>query len=211
MLKTADVGVRRTEALRNHARRMLLTVAAEMATTETDEQQQAKSRGEAPVLAGASDTAAETHGDQRYFLGFRLEELIAEFHALRASVIRLWMHQTTIDDRTVYELTQLGRKLPLEGAHMDAARTCEEVLHPFQQLHPECDIRLEISGDVSGEWDRNRIRRREHGAEQHSAPSGSPTTQTPNRVMSPTITATLTKRGARESVPFAPARTKFES
>jgi signal transduction histidine kinase len=231
------------EALRNHARKMLLAVAAEMVTTQTDQQQQAKSRGEAPVLPEHSDTAAETHGDQRYFQGFRLEELIAEFRALRATVIRLWTRQTTLDERTMDELTrfnegidqllaesvvhfaqqldrartlflgvlghdlrtdlqvilacadrlkrlptevqigkyvphieesahhirilaedlldvartQLGRKLPIEGAHMDAASACEEVLHPFQQLHPGCEIRLQIEGDVCGEWDRNRI------------------------------------------------------
>jgi signal transduction histidine kinase len=40
---------------------------------------------------------------------------------------------------------------------MDAVGACEEVLHPFQQLHPECEIRLQIEGDVCGEWDRNRI------------------------------------------------------
>lgn len=99
------------EALRNHARKMLFTVAAEMTTSQSDAQQQAKSRGDAPRQIGADETAAETHGDQRYIQGFKLEELIAEFRALRATVIRLWTQQTTIDERTVYELTKFNEGL----------------------------------------------------------------------------------------------------
>lgn len=41
--------------------------------------------------------------------------------------------------------------------HVDAALTCEEVSHPFRQLHPDCDFRLQIQGTVTGEWDRRRL------------------------------------------------------
>lgn len=96
------------EGLRDHVRRMLLTVADEMVTSQTDAAQKAKSRGEAERDPHADDTAAETHGDQRYVQGFNLEELIAEYRALRAFVIRLWLAEASLDERTLYELTRFN-------------------------------------------------------------------------------------------------------
>ena len=52
--------------------------------------QVAKSRGEAPLVAGADDTAAETHADTRIDAGFAIGAMITEYRALRASVLRLW-------------------------------------------------------------------------------------------------------------------------
>jgi K+-sensing histidine kinase KdpD len=95
------------EALRDHAKKMLLTVAAEMTTSQTAEQQRAKSRGEATV-PGSGETVAGTHGDQRYLQGFKLEEMIGEYRALRATVIRLWSRHTTLDERAVDELTRFN-------------------------------------------------------------------------------------------------------
>lgn len=96
------------EALRDHAKRMLLTVASEMVTSQTDDVQKTKSRGEAAREPNADDTDAETHGDQRYLHGFKLEELMAEYRALRATVIRLWVSRESMDERTVYELTRFN-------------------------------------------------------------------------------------------------------
>src|SRR5688572_10252088 len=70
------------DALRDHAKLMLLTIAREMANEQSDAQQQAKSRGEAPVDLLAGETAAQSHGDQRYGVGFNLEELVSEYSAL---------------------------------------------------------------------------------------------------------------------------------
>lgn len=231
-----DLGL---EALRNHAQRMLLTVAKDMGIDQTDAQQKAKSRGESSSDAAS---AAHSHGDQRYGEGFSLEELISEYRALRATVIRLWVERTTLDERTVYELvrfnegidqlvaesvvnfskqldhartlfmgmlghdlrtdlhvilscadrleripteqtqkyiphlrdsanniramvddlldvarTRLGGQLPIETSFTDASIACEEVLHPFRQLHPDSDLRLQIDGDVTGQWNRKRL------------------------------------------------------
>ena len=231
------------DALRDHAKRMLLTVADEMRTSQTDDAQKTKSRGEALRDPTAEDTDAESHGDQRYLQGFKLEELIAEYRALRATVIRLWVRRESVDERTVYELTRFnegidqlisesvmsfsrqldharqlfmgvlghdlradlqvilagadrlerrptkeqieecvphikrsahhvssivqdlldvtrthfGTHLPIESTQVDAALTCESVLHPFRQLHPGCVVHVNIEGDVVGQWDLKRL------------------------------------------------------
>jgi len=85
-------------ALGDHARAMLTAVTADLRTPQTDAEQRAKSEGHAPppaAVAGAStgahvDTAAEVHGAGRAESGFTLDAMVAEYRALRASVIRLW-------------------------------------------------------------------------------------------------------------------------
>ena len=66
-------------------------VAKDLATLQTKEAQAAKSMGLAPKLFEAPETSAETHGFLRACSGFDIKQLTAEFRALRASVMRLWM------------------------------------------------------------------------------------------------------------------------
>ncbi len=231
------------EALRDHARAMLLTVARDMTTHQSDARQRSKSRGEVSVSESQTGSAAFAHGDQRYIEGFTIPELVSEYRALRATVIRLWARDTTLEERTLYELTRfnesidqllaesvfkfleqlqharelfmgvlghdlrtdlqlilacsdrlerssskeaikeyvphirestnniramaedlldvartrLGGQLPMDIGQVDAALACDEVLHPFRVLYPQCDFRLQIDGSVSGEWDRKRL------------------------------------------------------
>jgi signal transduction histidine kinase len=53
--------------------------------------------------------------------------------------------------------THFGTQLPIESTQVDAALTCQTVLHPFRQLHPECAVHVDIEGDVIGEWDPKRL------------------------------------------------------
>ncbi len=77
------------EALRDHANAMLTAIAADLATPQNSTQQSAKSMGRGVDLS-AADTAAEEHGAGRADSGFTVDQMVAEFRALRASVIRLW-------------------------------------------------------------------------------------------------------------------------
>lgn len=74
--------------LRDHAREILLTIAKDMETSQSEDQRSGKSKriGGAPgaVTAGAS------HGGARHVCGFDLPQLVGEFRALRASVLSLW-------------------------------------------------------------------------------------------------------------------------
>lgn len=76
-------------ALRDHCRDILLAAVADMQTRETDSERATKSKGNAPQEIG-TDTAATEHGALRHLSGFDLVQLVAEFRALRASVLALW-------------------------------------------------------------------------------------------------------------------------
>jgi signal transduction histidine kinase len=53
--------------------------------------QSEKAKGRAPTEAGAPETAAQTHAVLRARDGFDINQLVAEYRALRASVLRRWM------------------------------------------------------------------------------------------------------------------------
>lgn len=76
-------------ALRDHASEMLTVIAKDLDTPQTTEESSEKSKGESPVEV-ESTTAAEHHGAGRAESGFTVEQMVAEFRALRASVLRLW-------------------------------------------------------------------------------------------------------------------------
>jgi signal transduction histidine kinase len=77
--------------LRDHIGQILVTIAADMKVPQTEWQRSEKSKGHAPVVHGAPDPAAETHGGLRAASGFDISQTAAEYRALRASVIRLWL------------------------------------------------------------------------------------------------------------------------
>lgn len=81
-------------ALRDHAKLILHAVAADLETRQSDAQQEAKSKGDAPAPPPhAPKTAAETHGSVRAEEGFSLQQMVSEYRALRASVLRLWSRE----------------------------------------------------------------------------------------------------------------------
>jgi signal transduction histidine kinase len=79
------------EALRDHALEMLQTIVSDLRTPQTKTEQVEKSKGNAEPDNDASDTAAEVHGAGRAESGFTVGEMVSEYRALRASVIRLWV------------------------------------------------------------------------------------------------------------------------
>ncbi|MFW9086978.1 sensor histidine kinase [Pseudomonas sp. P2758] len=81
-------------ALRDHAVQMLRTIAADLQTSQSPEESTLKSHGNAP--RSNDDTPAETHADLRHASGFTLEQMIAEYRALRASVLALWLPSSDV-------------------------------------------------------------------------------------------------------------------
>jgi signal transduction histidine kinase len=88
-------------ALRDHAKQMLQAIALDMDTAQTPGEQYRKSQGRAEDADAPS--AASTHGTLRQVSGFSLVQLNAEFRALRATVLRLWLP-------TVRELDEAGTR-----------------------------------------------------------------------------------------------------
>ena len=76
--------------LRDHAQAMLIDIVADLRTPQSSTEQVAKSKGEAAPAADGAETAAEVHGAGRAEVGFSVGEMVSEYRALRASVIRLW-------------------------------------------------------------------------------------------------------------------------
>jgi signal transduction histidine kinase len=78
-------------SLRDHALAMLRAIVADLRTVQTASEQSEKSKGNADSSASDPDTAAETHGADRAWSGFTVGQMVSEYRALRASVIRLWI------------------------------------------------------------------------------------------------------------------------
>ncbi|WP_307603283.1 sensor histidine kinase [Variovorax boronicumulans] len=87
--------------LRDHAHEILLAMADEMESSQSEAEREAKSKGLAKP--GIKATFAAVHGTLRQRVGFDLTQLSAEYRALRASVLRLWMAHIGEVDATVLE------------------------------------------------------------------------------------------------------------
>lgn len=78
-------------ALRDHAEQMLGSMAEDLRSPQTSTEQFHKSRGLAPGVD--HETAAETHAITRLMDGFTIEQMVSEYRALRASVLKHWLRQ----------------------------------------------------------------------------------------------------------------------
>lgn len=74
---------------RDHVEGMLKVIAADLDTPQTKREQASKATGKDDASIG-SDTAANAHGTDRAATGFSPIDVVSEFRALRASVLRLW-------------------------------------------------------------------------------------------------------------------------
>jgi signal transduction histidine kinase len=79
--------------LRDHAAQMLEVIATDLETAQTRRQQSQKSKGGTDAKERDVLTAAQEHGAGRAEGGFTVGQMVAEFRALRASVVRLWSRQ----------------------------------------------------------------------------------------------------------------------
>ena len=116
-------------ALRDHANEMLTVIAADLRTPQTRGEQSDKSMGNAPDDGSALPTAAEEHGAGRAESGFTMEQMVSEYRALRASVIRLWIRaQGEITPENVEELTRFNEAIDQALAE-SVSRYTEELDH----------------------------------------------------------------------------------
>lgn len=80
--------------LRDHAKEMLQAIALDMETQQNPSQKKDKSVSEVSEINGGP-TPASAHGALRQTSGFTLPQVTAEFRAMRASVLRLWLNSVT--------------------------------------------------------------------------------------------------------------------
>lgn len=225
------------ENLRDHAEELLTAVVIDMQSPQSADEQEEKSKGNA--LDGQLGRIGQRHASDRLESGLGLDQLVSEFRALRASVLRLWEVEQSggdtevtrfneaIDEtlaksasrytrsvektrdqflgilghdlrnplgailmgaslladsedaevvevsglirnsaermnRMVNDLldltrTRLGSGIPIMRQLMDIKPVCSNVLSELKALHPKTDFHFEPQGDLSGEWDSDRL------------------------------------------------------
>lgn len=232
------------EALRDHAAEMLDVIARELDTPRTPQKLAKDAEGQKDS-ADEKSTAAQGHGAGRAKRGFTIAEMVAEFRALRVSVLSLWMsgrHEFDTTDfldmsrfneaidqaiaesttryagdlertkdrfiailghdlrsplnaivmsasflledaelraqarglvtriassaRTIDNLVadlldfariRFGVGIPIEVRPMDLGAVINEVVAEVTASHPESELRVEVAGDLRGEWDSRRL------------------------------------------------------
>ena len=89
-LTPASEGMSRL-ALRDHVEDLLAVIADDLETPDPQAEQTEKSDDAKTDVA--EDSAAEAHAAERFAEGFDLDQMVAEYRALRTSVTRLWDKQ----------------------------------------------------------------------------------------------------------------------
>ena len=127
-------------ALSDHASEMLTVIAEDLKTPQGAHEQSEKSKGHAPAPdAGEERTAAEKHGTGRAESGFTMDQMVAEYRALRASVIRLWSkEQGQVTSEDLDDLTRFNEAIDQSLA--------ESIMRFTQDLDKSKEMFLAILG-----------------------------------------------------------------
>lgn len=97
--------------LRDHAKQMLDAIILDMETAQSGKEQRDKSMGLAQLDPGAQ-SAASHHGALRRNSGFSVIQVTAEFRALRATVLRLWLAQVKqVTEATANDLVRFNETI----------------------------------------------------------------------------------------------------
>lgn len=92
-------------ALRDHIKEILSFIADDIESSQTKPEQVKKSRGKKPKYS--EHTAAESHAAIRQAGGFNMDQMVSEYRALRASVIKLW--EVELTETTAVAISDLTR------------------------------------------------------------------------------------------------------
>lgn len=96
-----------TEELRNLAGTILRAICDDMRSEQSEEARHRKSRGGGREEGAGLAASGQGHAAERLSEGFTLRQLVAEYRALRASVIRRW--REALDEPGEHELEELTR------------------------------------------------------------------------------------------------------
>jgi signal transduction histidine kinase len=114
--------VEMTEAeLRDHAQEILTAVVEDMGLAQTDTEQHRKSQGRGSVHT--MEASGRLHAADRINHGYSFEAVIAEFRALRASVLRLYEQSGASDLGEVRRFNEAIDEALTESMHQFAHQT----------------------------------------------------------------------------------------
>jgi signal transduction histidine kinase len=94
--------------LRDHLGSILNFITNDLDSYQTASDQKEKSEGNGPKAGGTDDSAAETHADLRFIEGFDALDLMSEFRALRASVVRLWEGERSLTESDYQDMVRFN-------------------------------------------------------------------------------------------------------
>lgn len=100
-------------ALRDHAEEMLRVVAADLRTPQSRATQQSKSWGtdDATHRGPTPFTPAQLHGSLRASAGISIQQLVSEFRAMRASVLRLYADEAEAGPHTIPDIGRFNEAI----------------------------------------------------------------------------------------------------
>lgn len=117
--------------LRDHAAAVLQVIAADLETPQGEPASIAKSKGLGPQAV--IDTAAEVHAADRMSSGFSSDQVMAEYRALRSSVLRLWAKK--VDMTTAVEIQDMVRfNEAIDQAQTESMTRYSKLLREAQNL-----------------------------------------------------------------------------
>lgn len=125
-------------ALRDHAPDMLQAITSDLRTTESLSARRDRARRHAPVMSSAPATAAQTHGTLRARSGFDIMQLVAEFRALRASVLGLWTDEHAPDPMAFDDMMRFNEAIDQAVA--------ESVAHYHSEVEQSRNLLLGVLG-----------------------------------------------------------------
>jgi signal transduction histidine kinase len=140
--------------LRDDAESILLATARDMQDLQSLQQQKSKSKGTGGAGGQSSDRldiASDMHGGERVVSGFHITEVISEYRALRASVLRLWKESlpqpdlNDIDDMTRFNESldqSLARGVASYSKRIDESRQMFLAILSHDLRNPLCSIRM---------------------------------------------------------------------
>lgn len=126
-------------ALEDHIVDLLGFVADDLETAQTPREQFDKSRGDGTNDSAFSQSAAELHAALRLADGFDIDQMVSEYRALRASVVKQWVaHHRSLADTDIEDLTRFNEAI-------DQAVT-ESVAHYTKTINDSRNLFLGVLG-----------------------------------------------------------------
>jgi len=90
-------------ALRDHVEEILSFIADDLESSQTRSEQVQKSQGDGPKEGGVHRSAAEIHAELRLNDGFDIDQMVSEYRALRACVVKLWIARSEDVSRSDFD------------------------------------------------------------------------------------------------------------
>ena len=126
-------------ALRDHIEEILDFVADDLESLQTKQEQIQKSHGLGPVDSPLVQSAAQVHATLRLNDGFDIDQMVSEYRALRASVVKQWIaHNQILAATDLEDLTRFNEAI-------DQAMT-ESVAHYTKSINNSRNLFLGVLG-----------------------------------------------------------------